>query len=79
MKEVNSALTSLKSEVESDNLSSADVPQDCCKDGMYQPNFRFRANVTLFEIINVLKVAQEFGILRYNVRCISHIAILSPS
>lgn len=64
MKEVNSALTSLKSEVESDNLSSADVPQDCCKDGMYQPNFRFRANVTLFEIINVLKVAQEFGILR---------------
>ncbi|XP_078333915.1 VWFA and cache domain-containing protein 1-like isoform X2 [Crassostrea virginica] len=47
MKEVNSALTSLKSEVESDNLSSADVPQDCCKDGMYQPNFRFRANVSL--------------------------------
>nr|XP_022294872.1 VWFA and cache domain-containing protein 1-like isoform X2 [Crassostrea virginica] len=47
MKEVNSALTSLKSAVESYKLSSDDVPQDCCIDGMYQPNFRFRTDVSL--------------------------------
>ena len=48
MKDVATGLRGLKSAVESDQLSSAVVPQDCCKDGVYTENVRFRANVTSY-------------------------------
>lgn len=46
MDDVAAALVDLKSAVESDQLSSAVVPQDCCVDGVYQENARLRTNVT---------------------------------
>ena len=46
MVEVAEALKSLKSAVEADQPTDV-VPQDCCMDGVYQENVRFRANVTL--------------------------------
>lgn len=47
MKEVDNALTKLKEAVEGDQLSSANVPQDCCVDGEYQENVRFRTHVRM--------------------------------
>ncbi|XP_022331682.2 VWFA and cache domain-containing protein 1-like [Crassostrea virginica] len=46
MVEVAEALKSLKSAVEADQQTDV-VPQDCCMDGVYQENVRFRANVSL--------------------------------
>ena len=46
MVEVAEALKSLKTAVETDQQTDV-VPQDCCMDGVYQENVRFRANVTL--------------------------------
>ena len=48
MKDVATGLKELKSAVELDQLSSAVVPQDCCMDGVYTENVRFRANVTSY-------------------------------
>lgn len=48
MKEVDDALTNLKEAVEKDQLSSDNVPQDCCVDGEYQENVRFRTQVRIF-------------------------------
>ncbi|XP_022331617.1 VWFA and cache domain-containing protein 1-like [Crassostrea virginica] len=47
MKDVATGLKELKTAVELDQLSSAVVPQDCCMDGVYTENVRFRANVSL--------------------------------
>ena len=46
MVEVAEALKSLKTAVETDQQTEA-PPQDCCMDGVYRENVRFRANVTL--------------------------------
>ena len=48
MKDVATGLKELKTAVELDQLSSAVVPQDCCMDGVYTENVRFRANVTSY-------------------------------
>lgn len=58
MIEVDIALKDLKEAVEEDKLSSAEVPQDCCVDGEYQENIRFRTHVrkTLNTIISKLLV-----------------------
>lgn len=45
MIEVDNALKKLKEAVEEDQLSS-EVPQDCCMDGDYQENVRFRTDVS---------------------------------
>ena len=45
MNDVETALRSLKTAVETDQQTEA-PPQDCCMDGVYQENVRFRANVT---------------------------------
>lgn len=45
MIEVDTALKKLKEAVEKDQLSSAEVPQDCCVDWEYQENNRFRTHV----------------------------------
>ena len=45
MNDVETALRSLKTAVETDQPTDV-VPQDCCMDGVYQENVRFRANVT---------------------------------
>lgn len=41
MIEVDNALKKLKEAVEKDQLSSVEVPQDCCVDWEYQENIRF--------------------------------------
>ncbi|XP_065940278.1 VWFA and cache domain-containing protein 1 [Magallana gigas] len=46
MAEVDIALKRLKEAVVEDQLSSANVPQDCCVDGEYQENVRFRTHVS---------------------------------
>lgn len=46
MIEVDNALKKLKEAVEEDQLSSVNVPQDCCVDGEYQENLRFRTHVS---------------------------------
>eukprot|EP00105_Crassostrea_gigas_P035327 XP_019919475.1 PREDICTED: VWFA and cache domain-containing protein 1 [Crassostrea gigas] len=46
MIEVNNALKKLKEAVEEDQLSSDYVPQDCCVDGEYKGNLRFRTDVS---------------------------------
>uniref|UniRef100_A0A8W8N3R2 VWFA domain-containing protein n=1 Tax=Magallana gigas TaxID=29159 RepID=A0A8W8N3R2_MAGGI len=46
MEEVDIALKRLKEAVVEDQLSSANVPQDCCVDGEYQENVRFRTHVS---------------------------------
>nr|XP_034337034.1 VWFA and cache domain-containing protein 1 [Crassostrea gigas]XP_034337496.1 VWFA and cache domain-containing protein 1 [Crassostrea gigas]XP_034337917.1 VWFA and cache domain-containing protein 1 [Crassostrea gigas] len=46
MIEVDNALKKLKEAVEEDQMSSADVPQDCCVDGDYQESIRFRTQVS---------------------------------
>ena len=46
MTKVATALVDLKSAVETDQLSSTVVPQECCMDGVYQENARLRTNVT---------------------------------
>lgn len=45
MEEVDIALKRLKEAVVEDQLSFANVPQDCCVDGEYQENVRFRTHV----------------------------------
>lgn len=45
MIEVDSALKKLKEAVEEDQLSSIEAPQDCCMDGEYKGNLRFRTDV----------------------------------
>ena len=45
MNDVETVLRSLKTAVETDRQTEA-PPQDCCMDGVYQENVRFRANVT---------------------------------
>lgn len=47
MEEVDIALKRLKEAVVEDQLSSANVPQDCCVDGEYQENVRFRTHVRI--------------------------------
>lgn len=56
MIEVENALKKLKEAVEKDQLSSAEVPKDCCVDWEYQENIRFRTHVrkTLNTIIDKL-------------------------
>uniref|UniRef100_K1PY18 Uncharacterized protein n=1 Tax=Magallana gigas TaxID=29159 RepID=K1PY18_MAGGI len=49
MLEVDNALRKLKEAVEEDQLSSANVPQDCCVDGDYQESIRFRTQVKLVD------------------------------
>ncbi|XP_034328195.2 VWFA and cache domain-containing protein 1 isoform X2 [Magallana gigas] len=46
MIEVDNALKKLKEAVEEDQLSSDYVPQDCCVDGEYKGNLRFRTDVS---------------------------------
>nr|XP_019926041.2 VWFA and cache domain-containing protein 1 isoform X1 [Crassostrea gigas] len=46
MIEVDNALKRLKEAVEEDQLSSIEAPQDCCVDGNYQENIRFRTQVS---------------------------------
>nr|XP_022331553.1 VWFA and cache domain-containing protein 1-like [Crassostrea virginica] len=46
MNDVETALRSLKTAVETDQQTDV-VPQDCCMDGVYQENVRFRANISL--------------------------------
>lgn len=48
MIEVDIALKKLKEVLEEDQLLSAEVPQDCCMDGEYQENIRFRTQVMTF-------------------------------
>lgn len=45
MIEVDNALKKLKEAVEEDQMSSDYVPQDCCVDGEYKGNLRFRTDV----------------------------------
>ncbi|XP_022300000.2 VWFA and cache domain-containing protein 1-like [Crassostrea virginica] len=47
MTKIATALVDLKSAVETDQLSSAVLPQECCMDGVYQENARLRTNVSL--------------------------------
>ena len=56
MNDVETALRSLKTAVETDQQTDA-VPQDCCMDGVYQENVRFRANVTYlrYDVCDIAK------------------------
>lgn len=48
MIKVDNALKKLKEAVEEDQLSSIEAPHDCCVDGNYQENIRFRTQVRTF-------------------------------
>lgn len=59
MIEVDNALKRLKEAVEEDQLSSIEAPQDCCVDGHYQENIRFRTQVRVNKLLWGIAVLWE--------------------
>lgn len=69
MEEVDIALKRLKEAVVEDQLSSANVPQDCCVDGEYQENVRFRTRVRILLLFYPILFCMSKKFLFVLLRC----------